>query len=318
MNGRIKMNYVIEIQNLSKSYGKTLALDNISLKIPKGSIYGYLGPNGAGKTTTMKILTGLLHYREGTVKIFDEEVKSSSSINKKHYGFLPDATMPNNYSIRRFLTISGRLANLPNLKDTIRSSLKQLGLLKLQNQKIGTLSKGQRQRVGLANALLANPPLLILDEPNAGLDPIGRLKILTILKDLVESEGKTVLLSSHIIGEVDKIATHIAIINHGNLLEQGKRDSIQKGILEQSKFIIGGKLNLTEVSQFNYVVSSEIDHFGRYVIQINTDSVTPNQFLLDLIQKAEGEIQYFSAMDLSLEDHFLKKINGRSSSEVCT
>ena len=156
------MTFAIEISNLSKYYGKTLALNDISLQIPEGAIFGYLGPNGAGKTTTMKVITGLLHYHQGSVQIFGEEVKSSSFRSKKNFGFLPDAMMPRNYSIRRFLTLSGRMNDLSDVNSSTRSVLKQLGLINLQNRKIGTLSKGQRQRVGLANALLANPPLLIL------------------------------------------------------------------------------------------------------------------------------------------------------------
>ena len=310
------MTLAIEISNLSKCYGKTLALDDISLQIPEGSIFGYLGPNGAGKTTTMKVIAGLLHYQQGSVRIFGEEVKSSSFMSKRNFGFLPDAMMPRNYSIRRFLTLSGRMNDLSDVNSSIRSVLKQLGLSKLQNRKIGTLSKGQRQRVGVANALLANPPLLILDEPNAGLDPLGRVKILQILKNLAKDEGKTIFLSTHIIGEVDKIATDIAIIYQGRIIEQGKRKMIQQDILGQSKYIIGGRLDLVEVNKLDYVLSSEVDHLGRYLLQISHRKVSPNQLLLDLIQRANGEIQYFSAVESNLEEHFLEKINGITSKEV--
>jgi ABC-2 type transport system ATP-binding protein len=206
--------------------------------------------------------------------------------------------------------------NLSSIKDSVRGVLDQMGLVKLQNRKIGSLSKGQKQRVGLANALLVNPPLLILDEPNAGLDPIGRARILEILKNLVKDEGKTVLLSSHIIGEVDKIATDIAIIHQGRILEQGKRNQIQKGILERSKYVVGGNLDVEKVKQLDNVISCDIDHLGRYLIQVREEMIGPNQLLLDLIQNTEAEIQFFSTMEVSLEDHFLEKINNRSSQEV--
>ncbi|MHA2176613.1 MAG: ABC transporter ATP-binding protein [Candidatus Hodarchaeales archaeon] len=309
------MSNAIEINNLSKSFGKTIALDSISLHIPKRTIFGYLGPNGAGKTTTMKIITGLLHYQNGSVQIFGEEVKSSPSTSKKNFGFLPDVLMPRHYSVRRFLTVSGRFCDLSDLNLSIRSVVKQLGLNKLQDRKIGTLSKGQRQRVGLANALLSDPPLLILDEPNSGLDPLGRMKILDLLQKLVEDDGKTVLLSSHIIGEVDKIATDLAIIHQGRILEQGKRETIQQGILDQSMYIVGGDLDLKKVSSLDYVISCEKDRLGRYLLQIKHNDVSPNQLLLDLIQKTNGKIQYFSGVELTLEDHFLKKINDYSSEE---
>jgi len=308
------MEYAVEITNLSKNYGNIKAVDNIDLKIPVGSVFGYLGPNGAGKTTTMNILTGLLHYNEGSVKIFGQEVKTSSSNSKTAFGFLPDAPMPKNYSIQRFLTVTAQMHNIKSVKDSTHSVLKKMGLMKLRNRKIGSLSKGQAQRVALANALIADPPLLILDEPNSGLDPLGRVKILKILKNLAKDEGKTIFLSSHIIGEVDKIATDIAIIHKGRIIEQGKRDDFQSQYLGHSRYIIAGKLDVEKVLSLEYVVSCEIDHLGRYLLQVSDDQISTDRLLLDLIQKAKSNINYFSSDEMSLEDHFLERIN--SSTEV--
>ena len=312
MNGGANVKYAIEITNLTKYYGNIKALDNISLKIPTGSVFGYLGPNGAGKTTTMKILVGLLHYPHGSVKIFGEEVSTSPSSAKKLFGFLPDAVMTKNYSIQRFLTLTARMNQLSDVKETTHSVLKKMGLTKLRNRKIGSLSKGQSQRVGLANALLADPPLLILDEPNSGLDPLGRVKILKILKDLAADEGKTIFLSSHIIGEVDKIATDIAIIHNGRIIEQGKREDLQSQYLNQSKYIIGGNLDIEKTLSLDYVVSCDLDHSNRYILQINDEEITTDQLLIDLIQKTNGHIEFFSSDEMSLEDHFLERINGYS------
>ena len=309
------MEYAIKIDNLSKSYGSIVALDNISLNIPTGSIYGYLGPNGAGKTTTMKIVTGLLRYHKGGVELFGEEVKLSDANVKKLFGFLPDATMPSSYSIERFLTLTGRMNNIPNLRSTLNSVLKKLGLTKMRYQKIGTLSRGQKQRVGLANALLPDPPLLILDEPNSGLDPHGRVKILNILQELAK-EGKTIFLSSHILGEIEKIATHVGIIHKGHIIEQGKREDLQKRFLAQSKYVIEGSLNVERVLNLEYVQECDQDRTGRYVIRVNDNLQTTDQLLLDLILKTEGEINYFSSMDLNLEEFFLEQINDLSNQEV--
>ncbi len=316
MNGENNMNNAVEITSLTKSFGTIKAVDNISLKIPKGSVFGYLGPNGAGKTTTMKILAGLLHYPEGSVKIFGEEVKTSPSSSKRAFGFLPDSPMPKNYTIQRFLTVTAKMHQLTNVKESTHSVLKKMGLAKLRHRKIGSLSKGQGQRVGLANAMIADPPLLILDEPNSGLDPLGRVKILKILKDLANDEGKTIFLSSHIIGEVDKIATDIAIINNGQVIEQGKREELQSQYLGQSKYIIGGKLDVDKVTSLDYVVSCDLDHLDRYILQVNDEQLSTDQLILDLIQKTNAHIQFFSSGEMSLEDHFLEKINGHTEASA--
>jgi ABC-2 type transport system ATP-binding protein len=309
------MEIAVEIENLSKSYGSILALDDISLTIPAASIFGYLGPNGAGKTTTMKVLTGLLHYHKGSVRIFGEEVKNTNAAHRRNFGFLPDANLPRNYGIERFLRVSAHMHNIPDLSNNIRRVLKKVGLLNLRKRKIGSLSKGQKQRVGLANALLADPPLLILDEPNAGLDPLGRVKVLQVLKNLAK-EGKTVLLSSHIIGEVDKIATDLAIIHKGRIIEQGKRESIKKDILGRSKYVIGGTLDLSQIDMLDYISSCTQDHMDRYVIQVTDENISTNQILSDLITKVGAQIQYFSSTELSLEEFFLEKINGQPIKEV--
>ena len=248
----------IEIQGLSKSYGSVQALDNIYLTVPTGSIYGYLGPNGAGKTTTMKILTGLLHYQSGSIKIFDQEVKKAPVGLRSKIGFLPEAEMSRNNSVGRCLTLTAKMNNLAAREKRISEILNKVGLSKLRNRKIGNLSRGQRQRVGLANALLIDPPLLILDEPNSGLDPIARVKILSLLKNLAK-EGKTIFLSSHIIGEVDKIATDIAIIHHGKVIVQGKRSELQRQFLDHKRYIITGKLDMKRSS----VIMRQISGCGR-------------------------------------------------------
>lgn len=303
------MNNIIEIQNLSKSYGTIKALDQVTLNIPKGSIYGYLGPNGAGKTTTMKILVGLLRYFDGSVKIFGQEVKTDTVEVNKRIGFLPDAEMPKNDSIHRFLSLTAKMNGINNRENRISELLNQLGLRKLRNRKIGNLSKGQRQRVGLVNALLNDPELLILDEPNNGLDPIARTRVLSLLKDLAKS-GKTILLSSHIIGEVDKIATNLAIIHQGRIIEQGRRSELFERYLKHGKYIIAGKLDPDKVTTLEYVTSCELDSLGRYQVTTSGE-INEEQLLLDLIQKFNSKIKYFSSAEFSLEDLFLESINGQ-------
>jgi len=303
------VNNIIEIQNLSKSYGTIKALDQVTLNVPKGSIYGYLGPNGAGKTTTMKVLVGLLRYFDGSVKIFGQEVKTDTVEVNKRIGFLPDAEMPKNDSIHRFLSLTAKMNGINNRENRISELLNQLGLRKLRNRKIGNLSKGQKQRVGLVNALLNDPELLILDEPNNGLDPIARTRVLSLLKDLAKS-GKTILLSSHIIGEVDKIATNLAIIHQGRIIEQGRRSELFERYLKHGKYIIAGKLDPGKVTTLEYVTSCELDSLGRYQVTTSGE-INEEQLLLDLIQKFNSKIKYFSSAEFSLEDLFLESINGQ-------
>ncbi len=303
------MNNIIEIQNLSKSYGTIKALDQVTLNVPKGSIYGYLGPNGAGKTTTMKVLVGLLRYFDGSVKIFGQEVKTDTVEVNKRIGFLPDAEMPKNDSIHRFLSLTAKMNGIKDRENRISELLNQLGLRKLRNRKIGNLSKGQKQRVGLVNALLNDPELLILDEPNNGLDPIARTRVLSLLKDLAKS-GKTILLSSHIIGEVDKIATNLAIIHQGRIIEQGRRSELFERYLKHGKYIIAGKLDPGKVTTLEYVTSCELDSLGRYQVTTSGE-INEEQLLLDLIQKFNSKIKYFSSAEFSLEDLFLESINGQ-------
>jgi ABC-2 type transport system ATP-binding protein len=300
---------VIEVRNLSKNYGQIKALDQVTLAVPRGSIFGYLGPNGAGKTTTMKIILGLLRYSHGSVRVFGQEVKVNSVELKKKVGFLPDAEMPNGDSITRFLTMTCKMNDIKNRKERISEISTQLGLGKLCNRKIGNLSKGQKQRVGIANALITDPELLILDEPNNGLDPLARVRILSLLKELAK-EGKTILLSSHIIGEVDKIATDIAIIHLGRVIEQSKRKDLYDRYLSQGRYIIAGKLDIDKVTSLDYVDTCEQDFLDRYVIT-TTGNVPNEQFVLDLILKCDSKIEYFTSSETNLEDLFLESINGQ-------
>lgn len=303
------MENVIEIESLSKNYGSIKALDDVRLTIPKGSIFGYLGPNGAGKTTTMKILVGLLHYYSGSVRIFGQEVKDKSVVINRKIGFLPDAEMPKNDSIYRFLSMTCKINRIHNKEDRISDILRELGLSNLRKRKIGSLSKGQRQRTGLANALLTDPQLLILDEPNNGLDPIARVRVLTLLKELAK-EGKTIILSSHIIGEVEKIATDIAIIHQGKIIEQGTRKDIFERYLSHGKYIVAGKIDTEKALTLDYISSCEFDSLERFIITTHKD-IPREQLLVDLIQKADSKIRYFSSLEFSLEDLFFESINER-------
>ncbi len=218
--------YVLEAKEISKYYGKHLILDNISLRIPKGSIFGIVGPNGAGKTTLLKILSGITKPTKGEVIIFNERL-SKNTLNK--IGTLIES--PNiygNLTAEENLTIHALLMGIE--KSKIQKVLNTVGLNKTGKKIVSKFSLGMKQRLGIAIALLGNPEILILDEPTNGLDPIGIQEI----RDLIFSfkqEGITVIITSHILGEIEKIIDSVAIINQGKIVhvsDYNKKEDLEK------------------------------------------------------------------------------------------
>ncbi|HJU45977.1 MAG TPA: ATP-binding cassette domain-containing protein [Chitinophagaceae bacterium] len=207
----------IEINGLTKRYGGQKAVDTISFKLNKGEIAGFLGPNGAGKSTTMKIITGYLKADEGTVEVCGIKVKNDSIDTKKRIGYLPEAN-PLYYDmyVREYLDFMAGVHQVQNRKHRIEEVIKLTGLTPESDKTIGQLSKGYKQRVGLAAALIHDPEVLILDEPTTGLDPNQIIEIRGLIKSL--GRDKTVLFSSHILQEVEALCDRVIIINKGKLV----------------------------------------------------------------------------------------------------
>jgi len=216
---------VIETRGLTYNFGNQKVVDNLSLQVQKGSIYGFLGPNGAGKTTSIKILLNLLKSPANTVFLFGKEINNHRIESLKRLGALVE--QPAIYS---HLTGKENLINrciLLGLKRSKATELLQLvGLLEAANKKASNYSLGMKQRLGIALALLSDPELLLLDEPTNGLDPNGIIEIRNLMIDLASNHGKTILVSSHLLTEIEKIATHVGIINKGKLLFQGTIDEL--------------------------------------------------------------------------------------------
>ncbi len=213
---------MIEVKNLTKIYsGGVKAVDNISFKIEPGKIYGFLGPNGAGKSTTMNIMTGYLAATSGSVTINGYDIYKDAKKAKACIGYLPE--QPPLYmelTPKEYLEICAGLKSVPKSKrsEEVASAIKRTGLTKVQDRIIRSLSKGYKQRVGLAQALLGSPEIIILDEPTVGLDPIQIIEIRDLIKSLKKKH--TVILSSHILTEVDEICDSIIIINKGKLVAE--------------------------------------------------------------------------------------------------
>jgi ABC-2 type transport system ATP-binding protein len=213
------MKKVIETENLTKRFGEFTAVDNLSLNVEKGEIYGFLGLNGAGKTTTIRMILGLISPSIGSIKVFNETIKAGEKGPWSKIGTIVE--IPNSYpelTVNENLEIIAKLRKLN--KKYLESIVEKLKLSKYKNVKSRNLSLGNLQRLGLAKALIHNPELLILDEPSNGLDPEGIVEIRELLFELSKNNGITIFISSHILSEISKIADRIGIIHNGKLIKE--------------------------------------------------------------------------------------------------
>lgn len=223
----------ISVKNLSKHYDAQKAVDSISFEARPGRILGFLGPNGAGKSTTMRMLTGYLTPTAGEAAVSGKNIISQPIEAKKRIGYLPENTplYPDMY-VKEFLRFVGETYALSNLSNRIDDVIKLVGLTPEQHKKIGMLSKGYRQRVGLAQAIIHNPEVLILDEPTSGLDPNQLVDIRALIKEL--GKNKTVIISTHIMQEVEAICDDIIIINKGKIVANNSLEGIKKAHNQES------------------------------------------------------------------------------------
>lgn len=217
----------IRVQNLTKIYGEQRAVDNISFTIQQGEIVGFLGPNGAGKSTTMKMITGYLQADAGAISVSDIDVNRDPLAAKKKIGYLPESN-PLYYEmyVAEYLGFIADVHKITDKKDAINKVIEQVGLSPERKKKLGQLSKGYKQRVGLAAALLHNPEVLILDEPTSGLDPNQIVEIRQVIKE--QGRNKLVLFSSHILQEVEAICDRVIIINRGKIVADDKLSNLHK------------------------------------------------------------------------------------------
>ncbi|MBX9785141.1 MAG: gliding motility-associated ABC transporter ATP-binding subunit GldA [Chitinophagaceae bacterium] len=216
----------IEVKALLKEYGTQKAVNNISFKINKGEIVGFLGPNGAGKSTTMKIITGYLQADGGSAAVCDMDVKTNPLATKQKIGYLPESNaLYYDLYVREYLHFVADVHAIENKKANIEKAIEQVGLTPEAHKKIAQLSKGYKQRVGLAAALIHDPEVLILDEPTSGLDPNQIVEIRNVIKEL--GKNKTVLFSSHIMQEVQAICDRVIIINKGSIVADDALSKLQ-------------------------------------------------------------------------------------------
>ncbi len=222
----------LQVKNLSKIYGLQKAVNNINFTINKGEIVGFLGPNGAGKSTTMKIITGYINSTSGNVKVCDVDVQNNAINIKKKIGYLPESNaLYYDMYVKEYLQFIAGVHKINNKNEAVKNVIELTGLELEQNKKIAQLSKGYKQRVGLAAALIHKPEVLILDEPTSGLDPNQIIEIRNVIKQ--QGKNKTVLFSSHILQEVEAICDRVIIINKGEIVADDTLNNFKsKGKLE--------------------------------------------------------------------------------------
>ena len=311
---------MIEVRNLTKKYGEKLAVNDISFRVEKGEILGFLGPNGAGKSTTMNMLTGYISSTSGQVLIDDVDILEDPKTAKANIGYLPE--IPPLYVD---MTVDGYLNFMYDLKKCKLPRKAHLtdvcDLCKISDVRgriIKNLSKGYRQRVGLAQALINNPPVLILDEPTVGLDPNQIIEIRSLIKKL--GKRHTVILSSHILPEIQAVCDRIIIINKGQVAADGTADEIAKNITNEHKMTLriegpthtaDDKREITDaiktISGVKYVRADMERERGIYDYDIETDGKTDVRRDLNKLCAEKGwNILMLQLSDLTLEDIFLK------------
>ncbi|MCC6701628.1 MAG: gliding motility-associated ABC transporter ATP-binding subunit GldA [Fluviicola sp.] len=270
----------IEVKHLSKFYGEQAAVNDISFSIGKGEIVGFLGPNGAGKSTTMKMITGFIPASEGEIKVCGKVVSVDSIETRKHIGYLPENNpLYLDMYVKEYLEFVGKIYKLKNVRERVKEMIHLVGLEVEQNKKIGMLSKGYRQRVGLAQAIIHNPDVLILDEPTSGLDPNQLVEIRELIKRI--GKEKTVMLSTHILQEVEAICDRVIIIRKGTLVADNLASNLQVASDTQVVFAefegnvsksllqkIPGVSKVEKVTDQTFLIESEsIDDLRKMVAQ---------------------------------------------------
>ena len=296
----------INVTNITKTYQEQIALDNISFSIKKGEIVGFLGPNGAGKSTLMKILTTYIQPSAGEVFVNDIDVSVNPSGVKHSIGYLPEHNpLYLEMYVREYLAFSGRLYNVT--KDRIEEVIKLTGLSPESNKKIHQLSKGYRQRVGLATALLHDPEVLILDEPTTGLDPNQILEIRELIQEI--GKEKTIFLSTHILQEVEALCDRVIIINKGKIVA----DKSLEQLMQNTSQIIEVEFDYRVEEAFLLKLKNAVNVVNKigFVYQITFDtSVDMRPLVFDFAHDNELKILQLSRKNKNLESLFIELTKG--------
>ena len=310
------MDYAIETENLTKNFGSLTAVNKLNLKVQKNTIHGFLGPNGAGKTTTIKILVGLLKPTSGSVKVLGQEVHADEADSRLGIGYMPELPrFPKHLKGAELLDVYGRMYGMTQQQraEQIPKLIESVGLKGRENDLIGKYSKGMQQRIGIAQALLNNPELVILDEPSIGLDPVGMVEVRELMKT-ISKEGVTVFLSSHLLFEVEQICDHVTIINKGSVLASDTLQNISGALgpammhielanlsneviaaVKKLPFVSGtwktGSTLYIQVTTYDDVraqVSKEVTGAGGVIVGMSQKTSNLEDIFIQLVSKDQG------------------------------
>lgn len=299
---------VLKTYNITKKYGEQLAVDNVNMTIKKGDIYGFIGQNGAGKTTLIRLITGLIHKSGGEIELLGANEENELNKARTMVGSLIESpSFYTNMTARENLEVSRLVRNIPG-KKCIDEVLELVGLKDVEKKKVKNFSLGMRQRLGIANALMGNPKLLILDEPINGLDPMGIVEIRELLKKINKEKDMTILISSHILSELSELATTYGIISNGKLIEE----ITAKQLSEKCRQYIDLKVDDTAravillerelgISDYEVLEDSNIKVFS------NLDNVGE---INSLLSRSGIIVESISVKGENLEEYFMNKVGG--------
>ncbi|NLW02324.1 MAG: ATP-binding cassette domain-containing protein [Clostridiaceae bacterium] len=305
---------MIEIQNLTKDYGKVKAIDDVSFTVEKGEIVGFLGPNGAGKSTTMNIITGFISSTSGTVRVAGYDILENPVGVKRHIGYLPEQPpLYHDMTVSEFLDFCARLKKVAprEWKNQKKDIMELVKVTHVSHRLIRNLSKGYKQRVGLAQALVGSPEVLILDEPTVGLDPKQIIEIRKLIKAL--GKKHTIILSSHILPEVSAVCDRVIIINRGRIVAVDTPDNLSKKLSDFSRFTItvaGPEKMIGDILRgVDGVKNVEVSAIGgedeaSFMVEADKD-IDVRKPIFNQLASAGYPILELKSMNLSLEEVFL-------------
>lgn len=301
--------FTIKVSNLTKKYNNFKAVDDVSFNVKSGEIFGFLGPNGAGKTTTIKSILGLIHANSGEIKINGFDIKKRGKEAKKYIGYLPEkVAFYDNLTALQNLHFYAEMKNIS--KEECEPLIEEFGLIDSISKKVGNFSKGMTQRLGMARAVLGNPPILILDEPTGGLDPRGVVLIREKIRE-VRDKGTTIFVSSHILSEIQEICDRVGIINNGMLVAKDTVSELSEKMSIKPKITVELEKISDKVTEAVKKVDGvdKVEIIGRS-IEVVCDSKTRGKVIL-AIATAGGNIINLYTKEPSLEEVFMRFTEGK-------